>query len=250
MTTELETIGALYAEQEALQARLHEVKQRLSEIAERLYGEHGPDHTYDTGSTLLFINRTKPRKRGGVGYWFAAAHKWQKAALSPVASPVVHVPIQGRVIEATARLDGRAQSGAWEGPPPSYTFTEDDFKPQRVMAPAPDVNTEALEMARALAAGGKPRHGKPDPELWRGRLQSMLGDSKPLPTDLRGRATLGGSIDTAAPGGPDGKRHLPIAKEEKLLQIQEERLEPEALQPADPPEEVAGDDLDEILNAL
>jgi hypothetical protein len=189
---------------------------------------------------------------------------------NPVPSGVpqaVSEPPKGRVIEATAVLDGRAQSGAWDGPAPSYTFTEADFKPRRVMVPAPDVNTDdmdlqaggrgmsleeaverypeaasgAVEMARALAAGAKQR---PKRRVgWQDRVTAMLGEPEVLSERLAEGQEAEIEPNEPEIGQKTGKIHLPIARESvpepRLLQIQE---------PSQPPTGVSAEPEDEDLS--
>jgi hypothetical protein len=68
------------------------------------------------GGEELLISRTKPRKDGSVSYFFAAKHRWAKkqgvrAAINEAFEGLERAGLTGRVIEATAVLDGRAQAG-------------------------------------------------------------------------------------------------------------------------------------------
>lgn len=116
MEEELSQIQTLMRECESLEERLADAHLRRTQLATRLYGEHGPERTYMVGGEELLISRTKPRKDGSVSYFFAAKHRWAKkqgvrAAINEAFEGLERAGLTGRVIEATAVLDGRAQAG-------------------------------------------------------------------------------------------------------------------------------------------
>jgi hypothetical protein len=133
---------------------------------------------------------------------------------------------KGRVIEATAVLDGRALAGA--GAAPDVNTDDMDLQAggrgmslEEAVERYPEAASGAVEMARALAAGAKQR---PKRRVgWQDRVTAMLGEPEVLSERLAEGQEAEIEPNEPEIGQKTGKIHLPLLKEgapePRLLQI-------------------------------
>lgn len=125
---ELDEIRASMGECERLEALLEAAKARRTQLATRLHALNGPTRTYMLAeipgvcdAVELLVSRTKPRRDGTVSYFFAEKQRWQGGKRQQPSDTAAPIALTGRVIEATAALTGRSETGrnqAGEGEQP------------------------------------------------------------------------------------------------------------------------------------
>lgn len=154
---ELDEIRASMGECERLEALLEAAKARRTQLATRLHALNGPTRTYMLAeipgvcdAVELLVSRTKPRRDGTVSYFFAEKQRWQGGKRQQPSDTAAPIALTGRLIEATAALTGRSETGRNEGVPthmegclcPDHhpdrepvEIAPDDFRPRRVTGP-------------------------------------------------------------------------------------------------------------------
>lgn len=218
MDDTLNEIRASMEEVRRLESMLEGAKVRRTQLATRLYEQHGPRRAYSLpeipdvcGAVELLVSRTKPRQDGSVSYFFAEKQRWKGARAA--------VPV-GRIVEATAVLTGRAEAGD----EPVYDLS--------------GVDQPAL--VGAILANAIPR-SQATPPLLQSLSREAL-ESVPVPSQAELEAAIEqGERDKAGARASRGGVRLPIARqavpETKLLQIKEPEASPEV-------------DLDDIMASL